>query len=439
MPSSFSLLALASSLGQPLFQSLGITIAIFSLFPPKTVIPLIGTWPATFVGIGGSEIPGMMIVLNALSSYITYRMGGYDYIPSFVSRPLSFLYNVAYIGIFLMGFTSRNYIRDATRAFIKGIRVDGKFDNSDVEPPVFSLSFLAEALNPLWEPWNLTHKNDITYATPEEIEAAGPGALPFLQLDVIRKHTGYKNRPILMYIHGGAWRFGDKRKPPMGRTLPRMIDRVNLYDMILDLKRCIRWIRQNPSIHGGDPNFIAVSGGSAGGHLAALLATTQNHKAFQPGFENVDTSIQALVPVYGAFRVLTGYSNVDRAGFPQYFRRAIVKINEEESRERIGCEIEGWADPFGGFNRLSEEERKKFPPTFIVQYEYDTLVPKTVGKDFYTHLKSAGIPVGHLEIPMAHHGFDSFTSPRTLYTNWAIGHAMEALYENYKEGIKGRN
>ena len=52
---------------------------------------------------------------------------------------------------------------------------------------------------------------------------------------------------------------------------------------------------------GGDPSFIAVTGGSAGGHLVAVLALTQNDAEYQPGFEAVDTSVDAAVPYYGVY------------------------------------------------------------------------------------------------------------------------------------------
>ena len=53
--------------------------------------------------------------------------------------------------------------------------------------------------------------------------------------------------------------------------------------------------------YGGDPNFIAISGGSAGGHLAALVALTPGRPEWQPGFEEADTSVDACLPFYGVY------------------------------------------------------------------------------------------------------------------------------------------
>ena len=70
---------------------------------------------------------------------------------------------------------------------------------------------------------------------------------------------------------------------------------------LVALKRAIGWIRANIAEYGGDPSFLAVTGGSAGGHLSAMLALTGNDPALQPGFEYVDTSVQACVPHYGVY------------------------------------------------------------------------------------------------------------------------------------------
>jgi acetyl esterase/lipase len=64
-------------------------------------------------------------------------------------------------------------------------------------------------------------------------------------------------------------------------------------DHLVDLKRVIAWVRGHGHEFGADPATLFVSGSSAGGHLAALAALTPNDPAFQPGFEDVDTSVTA--------------------------------------------------------------------------------------------------------------------------------------------------
>ncbi|MBL7660064.1 alpha/beta hydrolase, partial [Escherichia coli] len=72
-------------------------------------------------------------------------------------------------------------------------------------------------------------------------------------------------------------------------------------DHILDVKRALAWVKAHISEYGGDPDFIAITGGSAGGHLSSLAALTPNDPRFQPGFEEADTRVQAAVPFYGVY------------------------------------------------------------------------------------------------------------------------------------------
>ncbi len=102
------------------------------------------------------------------------------------------------------------------------------------------------------------------------------------RLDIIRRRghapTG---APVLVYIHGGAWVIGDKREQglPLLYELARrgwvtvtinyrLSPKATWPDHIVDCKRALSWVRDHIAEYGGAPGFIAVSGGSAGGHLA---------------------------------------------------------------------------------------------------------------------------------------------------------------------------
>ena len=89
--------------------------------------------------------------------------------------------------------------------------------------------------------------------------------------------------PVLLQVHGGAWVMGQKEgqaHPLMGHLAARgwvcvtinyrLSPRATWPDHIVDVKRAIAWVRARIGEHGGDPGFLAITGGSAGGHLAAL-------------------------------------------------------------------------------------------------------------------------------------------------------------------------
>jgi len=71
----------------------------------------------------------------------------------------------------------------------------------------------------------------------------------------------------------------------------RLSPRSTWPDQIVDVKRALAWTKEHIAEYGGDPDWVAITGGSAGGHLSSLAALTPNDPQFQPGFEDADTSV----------------------------------------------------------------------------------------------------------------------------------------------------
>lgn len=90
---------------------------------------------------------------------------------------------------------------------------------------------------------------------------------------------------------------------------------------MIDVKRAIRWTRQNIASFGGDPDFIVFSGDSAGAHLAAMASLTANDPQYQPGFEQVDTSCRGVVSVNGVLDLT--YSNMIN-----YFSKQVAMLSD---------------------------------------------------------------------------------------------------------------
>ncbi|KAJ3409423.1 TLE member 5 [Chytridiales sp. JEL 0842] len=440
--------ALISAALLPLFQLSGVGIPVLAALPPKRSVKLVGPWMATFAGMAGTEMAGVWVALNAVAVWVTYKAGGFAYLPERLSKSIGLLFHLTHLLVYLRGFGARQIAQKEVKAFVKMIKAQEQDVLDEVErmeaPAASNLSLLVESVIPTYRPWNIEEIRDVTYATPEEVQEAGADSLPFLQLDILRKKSGYKNRPLLIYIHGGAWHFGDKNKPPMGRTMPlcyhfsanenwvvlnvnyRLTPKYKLKDSIIDLKRVIRWARTHTHVHGGDPNYIAVSGGSAGGHLCTLLALTPNWVEFQPGFEDVDTKVQACLAIYPANHPM----HTEAVG--NWFKRHVVRMTDEESQQEVGGRKVGeWADPLYVLRGLKgAEARKEIPPFFVIQGTHDTLVSTESVRTFVNELKIGGhVPSGYLELPDTHHGFDGITSPRTIYACWAAGQVMEACYE----------
>jgi acetyl esterase/lipase len=235
--------------------------------------------------------------------------------------------------------------------------------------------------------------------------------------------------PVLLQVPGGAWVIGWRRPqayPLMGQLVSRgwvcvsMNYRVSPLhtwpDHIVDVKRALAWVKENIAAYGGDPNFVAISGGSAGGHLSALAALTPNDPKFQPGFEDADTSVVAAVPFYGRY---DWYSIQDpgRAQFVEVLERLVVKQKRSTHRQ-----IYLDASPL-------RHVRADAPPFFVLHGTDDSLIPVIEAREFVEELRSVSkSPVAYAELPHAQHGFDIFGSPRADQAADAVARFLSWVY-----------
>jgi acetyl esterase/lipase len=251
-----------------------------------------------------------------------------------------------------------------------------------------------------------------------------------LKLDVVAPDTDGTNRPAILQIHGGSWVMGDKREQgwPLLSHLAangwvcfnlnyRLSPGATFPDHLIDLKAGLAWIREHAAEYDIDPDFIAVTGGSAGGHLAALMALTANDPEYQPGFENADTSLQAAVPIYGVYD-FTSRLGVNR--LPFWYRRLeqqIMKAFQSEEPEK--------------FRRASPIDRVHpgAPPFFIIHGDRDTLAPVEEARYFADELRQRSkSPVIYAELAGAQHAFDLFCSPRTAHMLVAVLKFLDATH-----------
>jgi len=188
-------------------------------------------------------------------------------------------------------------------------------------------------------------------------------------------------------------------------------------DHIIDVKRALAWVQEHIAEYGGDPSFVAISGGSAGGHLAALAALTPNEPAYQPGFEHVDTSVDACVPLYGVYDFTNRYKQWDD-GFEKWLlARSVMKVR--------------LADDPAAYERASpmSQVNETAPPFFVIHGSNDRLVPVAEARHFVESLRQRSkAPVVYAELPGAQHAFEIFHSLRTGHAVEAIGRFLTAIY-----------
>jgi acetyl esterase/lipase len=234
--------------------------------------------------------------------------------------------------------------------------------------------------------------------------------------------------PVLFQVHGGGWVIGEKEQqgnPLMGHLAERgwvsvainypLSPKATWPDHIVAVKQALAWTKAHIAEYGGDPNFIVITGGSAGGHLCSLAALTPNEAIFQPGFEDADTTVQGAVPFYGVY----DFHNRDGTGrgdMTDFLGRVVFKLPLASGRDVWSkASSMSWVRPDA-------------PPFFILHGANDGLVPVEQARSFVSMLKSASTqPVVYAELPRAQHAFEVFTSVRTLHAVRAVDRFVSVL------------
>lgn len=257
---------------------------------------------------------------------------------------------------------------------------------------------------PAW-PWRVPRDVDRV----EDVEYA-----PGLHLDLYRPASGAMSRaPILLQVHGGGWRGGNRRqqaRPLMDRlaasgwlcaaiSYPLSPD-ATFPEHLVGVKQAVAWLKDNGPELGADPDAIVITGGSAGGHLAAMAALTNGDH--QPGFEHVDTSVAAVVSLYGIYDFLN--RNGTRDDWP-LIPHLVMKATKSEAPDAYRA-----ASPL-------DQVGPHAPPWLIIHGEQDAVVPPHESRQFHEALAAASDNVVvYAELPGATHTFDIVHSIRSHLT-----------------------
>ncbi|MBA2952563.1 alpha/beta hydrolase fold domain-containing protein [Nocardioides sp. MAH-18] len=311
---------------------------------------------------------------------------------------------------------ARRVQKDAEDALVEGLGYD-YIEQLDAKP---TPAELATPWRSLANPFRMRNREvvvekDIPYA-PEH----GKRGL----LDIYRPAGGIDGRaPVLLQVHGGGWTIGNKDQQgiPLMHHLAakgwvcvainyRLAPRDPFPAQIIDVKRAIAWIREHIAEHGGDPDYIAITGGSAGGHLVALAAVTANDPAYQPGFEDADTSVAVAVPHYGVydFAGSTGLRSAEQMR-DRFLAPRVVRQRWSEAPEVFEA----------GTPLL--RVGKDAPDFFVLHGAHDSLVSVEQARLFVARLREvSGATVVYAELPGAQHAFDVFPSIRSAHVVRAI-------------------
>jgi acetyl esterase/lipase len=259
------------------------------------------------------------------------------------------------------------------------------------------------------------------------------GDHPTQVLDVWRrKDLPAEPAPVLVFVPGGAWVHGSRilqgyalmsHLAAQGWVCLSVEYRVAPHhpwpQHIHDIKAAIAWARANVDRFGGDRNFVAVAGCSAGGHLAALAGLTIDDPEFQAHLpEGSDTAVDAVVGIYGRYD-WEDRSTPERIRFLDFLERVVV--NKKQSK---------YADLFRKASPMARIHPKA-PPFLVVHGSGDSVIPVAQAQSFVERLRGVShSPVGYVELPGAGHGFDMTDGARTGSVNTAIGLFLNRIHRD---------
>lgn len=241
------------------------------------------------------------------------------------------------------------------------------------------------------------------------------GDHPDQVLDVWRrKNLPAQPAPVLIFLPGGAWVHGKcmgqgsalmSRLAEQGWVCLAVDYRVAPHHRwprhILDVKTAVAWARANVDKFGGDRNFIAIAGCSAGGHLSALAGLTPDDPQYQAKLpEGADTSVDAVVGIYGRYD-WQDRSTPERQRFVEFLERVVVRKS-----------IVRRPDIFRDASPIARVHRNA-PPFLVIHGSKDTVIPVAQARGFVDRLRTVSHSmVGYLELPGAGHGYDLLDGER---------------------------
>ncbi|MDQ2075757.1 alpha/beta hydrolase [Marinimicrobium sp. ABcell2] len=281
---------------------------------------------------------------------------------------------------------------------------------------------------------SIVHHKDIVWASPKDLD---------LTLDIAVPESDVKSKPVLVIIHGGGWLLNDnsimsdlansiaKRTDIITvnvnyRSLGDLDNTTTLNEMVEDVMGAMLWVKQHIHRYGGDADKIAITGDSAGGHLAAMVALAGrnlNSKGFEKGAlgfkptylpeglsaEQVAKEdrmrVQAVILSYAAFN----FHDAAKGGFEQQSNpfwgwagveaRGVFgdKVNVEDHPE--------YYQAVSPDQYLVSSETYALPPQFVLVGSLDRLTTPESAKDYVEQLKKLGQPVQFTIYDGKDHGF----------------------------------
>jgi acetyl esterase/lipase len=247
-----------------------------------------------------------------------------------------------------------------------------------------------------------------------------------------------KDFPVLVLVHGGAWDEGDNRccglyssvgqffaSQGIGVVLPnyRLFPNAKHPEQAKDVARAVAWTHANIAKYGGDPRRLYLSGHSAGGHLATLLAADESYLQFH-GMKATD--IQGVIGISGVYHVPAGVMRFSLGGSgPRAVRYEQMFPLRGDSPQPFKYQLPGFpaqlnmfAPIFGDTPRQCElaspltHVHRGMPPLLILVAEHDLPTLPEMASEFQQALLQKGCAVRLLKVAKRNHNSLLFSAIR---------------------------
>jgi acetyl esterase/lipase len=409
-----------STLAAAILLALGLAAALGglnALRPARHWSVVLGSWIAAWVTI---ELAPHLILASGVAAGVLIALGALDHA-------------IGVAGLVLLAIADLCGLVFTWRALRSVVAARDAVAELDPEPdvPRFPRSHVVFPFL-MRRRKGVRHERGIVYAQH--------GALP-LKLDVyLPEEPASGPRPAIVQVHGGGWVSGTRKEQgiPLLNHLAangwvgfninyRLSPYATWPDHAVDVKRAIAWVRDHADEYDVDPEFVALTGGSAGGHICAFVALTSDDLSLQPGFEDADTSVTAAIPCYGVYDML----DEDALQVPVVqwvLERYVFKAFRDD-------------DP-DAFRAASPTYRVHpgAPPFLVVHGDADSLTSPEDARRFVAALREATeSPILYAEMHGGQHAFDLVPSFRTAPVIEAIErflHTVRARGDGLTEGAE---
>jgi acetyl esterase/lipase len=253
--------------------------------------------------------------------------------------------------------------------------------------------------------WQDTTDSACQVHIEKDLSYLGPDRAEKFDLYTPARPPAGQRFPGIVIIHGGGWWTGDKaknREQNIGSTLTAngyvcisinyilaTRDKPSWPGNLYDCKRAVQFLRKNADTYNVDPNNIGVIGGSAGGHLAAMVALTGPKDNLEPPgpYAGISSAVQAAVPMYGIHNLMT-FEDTKDAG------QQMLGVSRQRDPNLWQS-----ASPV---NYIDTND----PPFLILHGTADKTVPVAQSVELYNKLKEYGVSSRLVIVEGAPHTFD---------------------------------